>query len=144
MRSTLTHFKSPTSNFTNVTPVPDYEKVGLFAFESKLHPLLKYPHPSLPTFTHLPVKGIEFTKKSVQKVEFEVVTLIIQSYPEDTDSELLDELINKFSKELRKELYFGYPHAYEGIPLSIETPDSVYSFFEDKSHIGGIHIKREP
>lgn len=78
------------------------------------------------------------------KTNFEIIHLMISSYPEDTDDELLEDMINKFQKQALKEIYIGYPFQFEAVPLVIETPDYVYNFFEDKNHPNSIHIKKEP
>ena len=65
LRSTLTQLTSKVPDHSQVTLLKEYEDVGKFTFESKLHPKVKHPSPGYPSFKYLEVQELEADYKVV-------------------------------------------------------------------------------
>jgi len=70
LRSTLTNFKTPIRDLSQVTLLSEYEKVGSMNFESRLLKGVVHPSPGYPSFKYLNIIEMEQDYKVVQKVPF--------------------------------------------------------------------------
>jgi 5'-3' exonuclease len=59
IRTTLTNFTTPIRDFSQVTLLSEYEKVGQMTFESKLLKGVVQPSPGYPSFAYLGITQLE-------------------------------------------------------------------------------------
>jgi 5'-3' exonuclease len=131
--STLKSMRELSNDYTSMQHHNDYEKVGTFGFSSKLLEGVNTPCVDFPSLKWLAVNELEYTEKSVQKVEFKQCLAKIPQCKEDLSGAEFEDWIYKFAESKNKELYVHFPFQIEGFPLYFEDPYSIYQINGDDS-----------
>ena len=99
----------------------EYQDVGKHSFLPKLSPGIQQPCVDFPSFKWINAVDITYDEKVVNRQSFKRVLIKIPSCIEDRSDEDLESYVNKFVKQVNKEMYLGLPYQIEAFPSMFEN-----------------------